>query len=142
MYEADSACDMTTDPYIVSVGALTPRDESVIEEDVDMTAELLTEIREQLNEIRRLLAEHADRYEYRMLPGDPGMLTQFGGATSAAYELTNEELWEILEVRAQYALKMSADEFIDRMNHGTLPDSGVVPHLAAIAQQIKDYDYP
>jgi hypothetical protein len=48
-------------------------------------------------------------------------------------ELTAEEMARLLDERAQRFLGMSGEEFLARLEAGTLPDNAAVAHLATLA---------
>lgn len=53
-------------------------------------------------------------------------------ATRGPVDLTREQLLAILDKRAQQYLGISGEEFLKRLDEGTLPDSAAVTHLAML----------
>jgi hypothetical protein len=49
------------------------------------------------------------------------------------YELTREQVLEIVDAHARRLLDMTGNEFTTRLDAGTLPHSSVVEYLASLA---------
>ncbi len=53
-------------------------------------------------------------------------------AAKGPVDLDREQLLAILDERSKRFLGMSGEEFIKRLDEGTLPDNAVVTHLAML----------
>ncbi len=59
-------------------------------------------------------------------------------STTRPYELTDDELRKVLDARSRLYLGISGDEFLERMNAGTLPSDAGTEHLVMLARALPE----